>query len=116
MEEVTEDLSAVSTVDFFDDEVDRVFAVTICADVCVCEDLRDEFIIYGITFFRRLVTAYESGIIVVWVEGCAEDVVCKFLLFFISWDAFEFLTGFIFVCWLFVPDDVGTIFALGLFF
>ena len=116
MEEVTEDLGAVSTVDFFYDEVDGVLAVAICAVVCVCEDLRDEFVVYGSTFFHRLVAAYESGIVVVWVEGCAEDVVGKILLFFVSWSAFEFLTRFVFVCWFLVPDDFFAVFALGIAF
>ena len=85
--------------------------MAICADVCVCEDLRDEFVVYGVVFFHRLVAAYESGVVVVWVEGCAEDVVGEVFLLFVSWDAFELLARFIVFGWLFVPDDVLAIFA-----
>ena len=74
LEEVSENLGAVATVDFLDDKVDWRLGIFLRSNVSVGENLRHELVVQLVVLLHWLVTAYKRGIVIVRVESGAEHI------------------------------------------
>ena len=77
LEKVAEDLGAITTVDFFDDEINRRVGMFLRRYVCVGENLRHELVVQHAILLHRLIAPDKSSVVIVRVERGAEHIGCS---------------------------------------